>query len=50
MYSGFNGMDLKQILSFWKAQKADIPADFRFILITALNENWGTLSSYIPGR
>ena len=49
-FQGFRGLSLKDILRFWSLQKSDIDSEQRFILVTALNENWGTLSSYFPGR
>jgi hypothetical protein len=49
-FQGFEGIGLKEILKFWDDQKRFIPETERFILITALNENWGFLSTSFPGR
>ena len=49
-FLGFEGVGLKDILRLWDKQKASIPMDERFMLVTNLNENWGFLSSSFPGR
>jgi hypothetical protein len=49
-FLGFKGVSLSQIMNHWKKQKDHIDMNERFILVAALNENWGFLSTTFPNR
>lgn len=49
-FLGVSGLGLGLLLSHWERQKASIDMDQRFVLIAALNENWGFLSTTFPDR
>ena len=49
-YLGFRGVGLGLVLDHWERQKASIDKSQRFVLIAALNENWGFLSTTFPDR